>query len=235
MLRTLLLSGSVGLALALSAQQPTWFILQTDSTTLVHEARTLTDRFLADVRAIAPDVPLRPRIRENTTPYLIFYSGTDTTVNLPLWDKVPPPLKGFLTKVGGGEAQGQALFAHYFNGFYLPHELGHALIDAMGLSPGHGSYEEEYKANALAMAWWREQGRTRELATCLELARTALANSPVPDTEGLDLPTFLTRHYERATQDPFLYGHVQFGQFIELYNDPALPSFAEQVKALRAK
>ena len=45
---------------------------------------------------------------------------------------------------------------------------------------------------------------------------------------------FLTRNYARATQDPFLYGHAQFGQFIALYNDPALPGFAEQVKALVA-
>ena len=234
MLRNLLLPFTCGLAFSLEAQQPTWFTLQTDSATLVREARTLTDRFIADVQAAVPGVDLRPRVIERTTPYLIFYLDKDTTVNLPLWDKVPPPLKEFLTKVGGNEATGRSLFAHYFNGFYLPHELGHALVDALGLSPGHGSYAEELKANALAIAWWRMQGRTNELATCAELARTALANTPTPDTEGLPMEEFLTRNYARATQDPFLYGHAQFGQFIALYNDPALPGFAEQVKALVA-
>lgn len=234
-MRTLLLPCTLGLAFTAAAQHPAWFALQTDSASLVREARALTERFIADVRAAAPDVRLHPRVIERTTPYLIFYSEADTTVNLPLWDKVPSPLKEFLTRVGGDEATGRALFAHYFNGFYLPHELGHALIDALGLAPASGSYAEEKKANALAMAWWREQGRTRELAACLELARTALAHTPVPDTEGLGTEAFLTRYYERATQDPFLYGYVQFGQFVELYDDPALPGFAEQVRALVAQ
>jgi len=41
-----------------------------------------------------------------------------------------------------------------FNGFYLPHELGHAFEYIL-----HGdiknSYESEYQANTIGFLWWK--------------------------------------------------------------------------------
>lgn len=217
---------------SLLSAQDRWFTTYTDSAALVNDAQRITDRFIADVQAIAPDLVFRPKPVAHTTPYMVFYSAPDNTVNLPLWAELPPELKGFLGRIGGDEATGRALFGHFFNGFYLPHELGHALVAASSHGSASGSYAEERLANALAMQWWREHARGTDIDSCYALARTALSHTPVPDTGGQDIAEFLTANYERATQDPFLYGYIQFGQFIALHDDPAPASFADQVRRI---
>ena len=52
--------------------------------------------------------------------------------------------------------------------------------------------------------------------------------NPVP--EGMTKEDYFTKNYEQATQNPFVYAYMQFGQFIEIYENKSLPSFDEFMK-----
>ena len=51
------------------------------------------------------------------------------------------------------------------------------------------------------------------------------AKLPNPVPAGTTKEDYFTNNYEQATQDPFVYAYMQFGQFITIYEDQTLPSF----------
>ncbi len=204
-----------------------WFESFTDSLRLAEEANRITGYFTKDLRQISQNLNLKVNTVINTTPYLIYIQ--DKTVNIPFWPEVAPELKGFLTTVAGSEEDGRAVFALFFNGFYLPHELGHGLQEMTEPLKGP-SYDSEYFANIIAMLWWRKQGKSKELKDCYTYAvkMSARLKNPVP--QGQSIQAFFTENYAAATKDPFVYGFMQFRQFTEIYEDKTLPDFDTFVK-----
>lgn len=206
--------------------QNNWFKLYEDSTTLVNDGKAITAAFTKDIQQIKPSLTFNINTKLNTTPYLIFYWGEngERTANLPKWDQVIEPQKQFFYEVAGSEAAGKDLFRLFFNGFYLPHELGHALEH---ITKGNlkGSYQEEYFANIVAVLWWRKQGKKDELKKCYELAKKVWAKLPNPVPTGSSMESFFTENYQKASEDPYTYGYMQFKQFIMVYEDQTLPDF----------
>jgi hypothetical protein len=43
--------------------------------------------------------------------------------------------------------------------------------------------------------------------------------------EGQTVEEYFTKNYEQAAKDPFVYGYMQFAQFIKVYEDKTLPDF----------
>lgn len=207
----------------LSAQEK-WFHLYTDSVALMKDANEISNRFVADVKKIRPDISFSPKIVLNTTPSLIYFNDADNSVNLPLWEQVIIPIREFMYTMAGDEAGGQRMFGLFFNGFYLPHELGHGLAHATGKAVP-GSYADEYTANIIAMLWSRKHGRQAELEQCYQLTRKMYAMLPNPAPAGQTVEQYFTENYAQATQDPSVYGYMQFGQFIKIYEDKSLPDF----------
>ncbi|MEK8180732.1 hypothetical protein WMW71_10315 [Flavobacterium buctense] len=204
--------------------QNQWFSTYTDSVALIKESNRLSELFKADIKKLKPELDFKTGVLLNTTPYLIFY-GENDTVNLPLWSQVIPPIKGFTAQVAGSEADGERMFGLFFNGFYLPHELGHALQDYVDKKNANVSFKNEYLANEIAMLWWRKQGKEKELKACYELAKSMYAKLPNPVPEGQTAEEYFTKNYEQAAGDPFVYGYMQFAQFIKVYEDQSLPDF----------
>lgn len=204
--------------------QNQWFSTYTDSVALVKESTRLADVFKADIKKLRPGMDFKTGVLLNTTPYLIYYSTNDN-VNLPLWSQVLPPIKGFTAQVTGSETEGERMFGLFFNGFYLPHELGHALQAYVDPKGDNLSFKNEYLANEIAMLWWRKQGKDKELKACYELAKSMFAKLPNPVPEGQTAEEYFTKNYEQATKDPFVYGYMQFAQFIKVYEDKSLPDF----------
>ncbi len=206
--------------------QSKWFGLYTDSTSLVRDAREITSKFIADVKKIQPGLAFEVGTVLHTTPYLIYYDDRPNakTANLPLWEQVIPDQKNFFYEVAGGELEGKRAFGLFFNGFYLPHELGHAFQDA---SKGNSapSFKNEYFANVVAMLWWRKQGRLDDLKSCYAYAKTMWSKLPNPVPPGVTADEFFTKNYEKATENPYVYGYMQFKQFIDVYEDKGLPDF----------
>ena len=204
--------------------QNNWFTVYQDSVALVKDATILSDNFKKDVYKFKKDDKFTTTTILNTTPYLIFYDGQNK-VNIPLWSQVLPELKAFTKEVAGSEEEGKRMFGLFFNGFYLIHEYGHAYQETYDSTNSKVSYQNEHLANVIAMLYWRKIGKTEELKQCYELAKKMFAKLPNPVPAGTTKEDYFTYNYEQATQNPFVYAYMQFGQFITIYEDQTLPSF----------
>lgn len=207
--------------------QKDWFTVYTDSLALVKDANLVASQFIADAVKAQPSIKFDVKAILNTTPYLIYYedNGKVKTVNLPLWSQVIQEQKAFFYEVAGSEADGKKVFGLFFNGFYVPHELGHAMQEIKDISQSSVSYKNEYFANMVAIMWWKKQQKTAELQQCYEYAKKMFAKLPNPVTDGSSVEAFFTKNYEEASQNPYTYGYMQFKQFIEIYETKNLPDF----------
>lgn len=210
----------------LTFAQKKWFTLYTDSIELVKDGNEVSMLFINDIKKIKPNIQFDVKTILHTTPYLIYYDekAKEKTANLPLWEQVIPEQKHFFYDVTGSKTDGKKVFGLFFNGFYLPHELGHA-VQAITRGTLVGSYKNEYFANTVAILWWKKHGRKKELKSCYEYAKLMWAKLPNPVPAGMTIEEFFLKNYEKASQDPYTYGYMQFKQFIQIYEDKNLPRF----------
>lgn len=217
----------------LSAQSK-WFTLYTDSVALVKDGKTITEKFIKDVKRIDPKIGLEVNTILNTSPYLIYFDVNVKTANLPLWTQVMEQQQQFFYEVAGGEDAGKKAFGYFFNGFYLPHELGHAMQHVVE-GDVVGSYDNEYFANTVAILWWRKMGRKKELQLCYESAKMMWEKLPNPVPEGSTVQEYFSQNYEKASENPYVYGYMQFKQFMLIYEDKTLPDFDTFVKTFLSR
>lgn len=228
MKKTILIIAITLMSLTTNAQKK-WFTLYQDSIALLNDATKISEKFKKDVSSYRKDKKFETTTILNTTPYLIFFDGQNK-VNIPLWSQVLPELKTFTKEVTGSEEEGKRMFGLFFNGFYLIHEYGHAYQETYNYENSKVSYQNEHLANTIAMLYWRKIGKKNELKQCYELAKKMFAKLPNPVPEGMSKEEYFTKNYEEATKNPFVYAYMQFGQFIEIYEDESLPSFDEYMK-----
>jgi hypothetical protein len=198
---------------------------------LVKDANEVSALFMHDIKQLEPSSNMDVKTVLHTTPYLIYYAkdGQENTANLPLWAEVIPQQQSFFYEVAGGEVAGKKAFGLFFNGFYLPHELGNAFQE-IALHESGLSYSKEYFANIVAILWWRKQGRQQELSSCYEAAKAIWSKLPNPVPVGTLPEEYFTKNYEQASQNPYTYGYMQFKQFIQVYEDKTLPDFDTFIK-----
>lgn len=206
----------------LSNAQNRWFTLYSDSVSLVRDANEITGLFIEDITRIKPDLTFEIKTVLNTTPYFIYYDNS--VANVSLWRQLPDQFKDIVYEVSGGKDNGEKVFGLFFNGFYLPHELGHGLQDTFEGEVA-GSYKNEHFANTVAILWWRKQGKEKELKQCYDFAKKMLPTLPNPVPEGKTIEEFYTENYRMATQNVKMYGFMQWTQFLEIYEDKTLPDF----------
>jgi len=207
--------------------QKKWFTTYQDSVALVKDATMITKKFTKDLKKIDPTFKFDIKTVLNTTPYLIFFYKD--AANIPLWEQVIPDQKQFFYQLAGSESEGKKAFGLFFNGFYLPHELGHA-FEFVLRGNINNSYESEYLANTIGFLWWKKQHRDAELKQCYEYAKKMWSQLPNPVPEGSTVGEFFSKNYEEATKDPFVYGYLQFKQFIDIYENKNLPDFDTFIK-----
>lgn len=225
MKKTALLLLSLTTTIAFGQQK--WFSTYQDSIALVKDAETITKKFTKDLKKLDANFKFDIKTVLNTTPYLIFFYKD--AANIPLWEQVIPEQKQFFYTIAGNETNGKEVFGLFFNGFYLPHELGHA-FDFVLHGQTMGSYKGEYFANTVALLWWKKQHREKELKRCYEYARKMWGQLPNPVPQGMTIEDYFSQNYEKASQDPLIYGYMQFKQFIEIYEDKTLPDFDTFIK-----
>lgn len=223
----------LNLGITVKAQQ-NLFSLYTDSAALVNDANQFIGQFAKAVKKIRPDLAVKPKAILNTQLSLIFYNDKNNTVNFPLWEQVVLPQQNFFFKLGGSEAEGKKVFGLLFNGFYLPHELGHAVQYAASQN-FNNEYDKEYFANTIAVLYWRHVGKIKELETSYRYAKKFLSQLKNPVPVGEDEKEYLTKNYKELSNDPFKYGYFEFSQFVKIYEDKLLPSFSVFVKNLKPR
>jgi len=224
MKKTLILIAFLCASAPLFAQK-NWFTLYQDSAKLTNDAIKITADFEKDIKKISPNLEFSVKSVLKTSPYLIYYNNIYKAAFLPIWEQVIPPQKNFFYEVAGSEEEGRKVFGLFFNGFYLPHELGHALQYASKDSAAGLSYRNEYLANTIAMLWWRKHKRDKELKLCYEYAKKVFSKLPNPVPSDMTEEEYFTKNYEQATRNPYVYGYMQFKQFIKIYEDKNLQEF----------
>jgi len=216
-----LLLVAVLLPFSLFSQAP-FFKVYTDSAQLVNDGKSITADFMQRVKKVDAGLAIEPKAILNTSPYLIYWDDSLQTANLPIWHQVIPDQQQFFIQLNGGnEAEGKRMFGLFFNGFYLPHELSHAiewyLVFHVKKRKAQNYYFSEYFANTLAIHYWREKGRTRELEQCYQFAKKMTAQLPNPVPAGEDKINYFNNNYGKLSSNPFTYGYYQFAQFVEIY------------------
>ena len=215
------------LSIQFGMAQKNWFKTYSDSIALVKDAQMITQSFTKDIKKLNKNLKYDIKTVLHTTPYLIYFYKD--AANIPLWEQVIPEQKQFFYEIAGSEAEGKKIFGLFFNGFYLPHELGHAYEFTLK-GETNGSYKGEYFANTVAILWWKKHHKNNELQQCYEAAKKMWAKLPNPVPEGSTIEEYFSKNYEEASANPYVYGYMQFKQFIEIYEDNSLPDFDTFIK-----
>lgn len=205
------------------AQKKNFRVYQ-DSALLVQDANQIITFFWDDLKKLSPVFTSQPRAVLNTKPFLIFYSPKSNLVNLPIWKQVVPEQQEFFYKLGGSEKNGKEMFGLFFNGFYLAHELGHAIQHAANKRESN-LYQNEYFANVVAILYWKKANRTSELRKCYKYAKKMVRQLADPVPSGEDPVKFFNEHYQELGADPYKYGYFQFSQFVQIYENKSLNDF----------
>lgn len=222
------------LALAnLTFAQNKWFEVYSDSTILISNGDKLVIDFEKQVKNINKTVDLKS-LKSKYNLMGPYYSPEENSINFSIWNISPKWYKDFCAEIAGGQQQGEKLFGLFFNGFYVPHELGHALQFAVH-NRADNEYDNEYTANIVGLLYWKKKGKDKELKECYEYAKRALLKIKNPIPENEDIKKYFTDHYKEFGQDLYKYGFIQFSQYVKVYEDQSLPDFNTYVKRFTDK
>jgi hypothetical protein len=215
---------------SLTNAQNKLFSTYTDAKILAQDANAIVTDFIKEATGANKNIDISATAILNTSPYLVYWDDSLKTVNLPLWTEVIAPQQQFFIALNdSNEKKGIEMFGLFFNGFYIAHELGHG-IEWQQMKIGNkfckGLYESEYFANTLAIIYWKQKGKEKELAACYAYAKKFVAQLPNPVPANEDPIVFFNTHYDELSVDPFKYGYYQFKQFVEIYEQQQLPSFS---------
>ena len=201
-----------------------WFHTYNSQESLLSDGNSITSQFVQDFTAVLPNIEYDVKVIINTTPALVFFDPATKTVNLPFWGQLQEAAIGFFNEMGGSPEEGERLFGLFFNGFYLPHELGHG-VQFFVKGDEKGSYQNELFANKVGMQWWRKHGQQKDLEQCYQFAKHIMSILPDPVPKGMTVEEYFDKNYDKVSSDPYVYGFLQFGQFIKVYEDQSLADF----------
>ncbi|NVJ47569.1 MAG: hypothetical protein HWE07_10590 [Cytophagia bacterium] len=207
-----------------------WFKTYSETQQLLQDGTTITQSFVQDIHQLNPNLTFDVKVIIYTTPALVFFDPATKTVNLPFYDQLSKDSVGFFQEMGDSEAEGKRLFGLFFNGFYLAHELGHG-VQFFVKGDEKGSYKNELFANQVGMQWWRKHGADAELSACYQFAQHIISILPNPVPKGMTVEEYFDKNYNTVSNNPYIYGFMQFHQFIQTHDDPKLPRFDELITA----
>lgn len=124
--------------------------------------------------------------------------------NLPIWDLAPEMFRAFCITVMENEKDGKELFGLFFNGLYVPQDLGLALHFVADKNFDN-KYNNEYTANIIAILYWKSKVMAASLKECYQYATRALENMPNPFPKGENEEVYFTNHYQELAKEPMKY------------------------------
>ena len=81
------------------------------------------------------------------------------------------------------------------------------------------------------MQWWRKHGQEANLKSCYDFAQNIMGILPNPVPKGMTVEEYFNKNYDQVSSNPFIYGFLQFGQFIKVYNDKSLGDFDTLIRS----
>lgn len=210
--------------------QNKYFEIFTDSAALKNQNDLLIQDIETRIKFINPSFSFKGLTTEIPTTFMPGqYREKTNKIYHVLWQVAEKPMEGFLTDVAGSKESGNKIAALFFYGFFLPHEIGHALQYNTNNVP-ESAAKGEYEASELAVAYWRSQGKDKELQQCYEFAKQAFKKLKNPVPENTDANKYINEHYWDLVNDPYKYAYIQFSQIIEILENKSLPDFQEYIK-----
>jgi len=215
--------------------QNNYFEIYTDSAALKDQNDKMIREFEKQVKRVSPSFSFNGLTTEIPKKFMPGqFRHKPNKIYHTTWEVGGPPMQGFLNEMTGSPEKGKALAAMFFYGFFLPHEIGHALHFHTNRVP-ENNYDSEYEANEIAVSYWRSKGKQKELQQCYELAKSVLKQLKSPIPENVDPKKYITEHYNELLQDPYKYGYIQFSQIVKVMEDKSLPDFDTYIKKYFAK
>lgn len=196
------------------------FKLYNDSSSLALDAKVIVNDFNDRVNRIQPELALNIGFVVHTTPAMVYYAPKSKNVVALLYHELPEENKTFFNTYSENPEEAKQVFAIFFNGFYIAHELGHGLVAAYELFDPNAMYWEEFEVNQIAMNYWNSMGKTTELEKCYQFAKSFLSKVPDPvPTDAEDRIAWFNENYWELGPQPEKYGYFQMNQFVDIYEN----------------
>lgn len=229
MKKTILILSLTWFCVTVKAQN-NYFEVYTDSTALKNQNDAMILDFETRIKVVKPFFSFKGLTTEIPRTFMPGQYWPETNkIYHSTWQVLRAPMEGFLTDVTGSQDSGKNLAALFFYGFFLPHEIGHALHYETNNVPKN-DYDGEYEANEIAVLYWRSKGYQKELQECYEIAKIALSKLKNPVPENVDENEYINEHYNELINEPYKYGYILFSQITKILEDKSLPGFEEYIK-----
>ncbi|MFN3557341.1 MAG: hypothetical protein ACK4VN_15385 [Bacteroidales bacterium] len=240
---TILLSFTLLFKSILIAQNPGpyfgLFRLYNDSTELNRDIQALCNDFIARVKAVNPEIDFRTAVVVYSSSLLTHFSPPDDEARIPLWQDVPSCIHDELKNLEGTKEAAQHVFAHLFNGFYIPHELVHGLQKTFrGMNDFSDAWMMEYEANELTIYYLLSLGTyDDQLNNVYDSSKRWLSILPDPVPPGQEKGAYLTENYARIAQelDVRPYAWLHSWQIVDIMKKEKKPSFEAYLRSFFEK
>ena len=194
----------------------------------------------ADLAHLPQPMRIMPRVGVRFEPFIIgieLRSRADTEVVLPLWEQLSPDYQAIFkrwTRMANAPMDERAFFTDTFQWALVAHEVGH-LLSADHRPKGHRwpAPEEERLCNRFMVAWCRLRSADHARLDAIGAVWASLHERlPNPLPAGADPHTWLVQNYDKATEQPDVYGWFQYGWMAQAWKDRERLSLADTVAQL---
>lgn len=206
------------------------FEVYTDSTLLQKDNDAIISDIEARVKTLNPSFSFKGlKTVTNHSPggYFLY---NQNIIHHATWDIEEKFIGQFATELTGSKEKGKEFSGLFIHGFFLPHEVGHALQYHTNNWKNDSLYANEYQASEIALLYWKSKGKVTELEKCYDLAKTAISKIKNPFPENIDIEKHFTEHYNEFLRNPQKYSYVMFSQIVQVFEDKSLPDFDTYVK-----
>ena len=202
--------------------------------------QSIADDFIQTVNKLYPKLEFNANVVVKPTQVFAYYDDRENAITLSWWGQLPQEGKNFFLSLTDSEPEViEKEFGMLFNWIYVPHELTHALQLKTGRVsiPDFDFWQFEMEANEMAFAYYRSQGKYKELEDLYLYAKKLLSVLPDPVPDGKDKIEFFNENYPDGTKpfDPLMYGYFQMTQKVLIYENTDQPSFEEYLARFMAK
>lgn len=172
----------------------------------------------------------KPAIEIRTTEELISLKNNNKIV-LPIWKELTREQKEIFNRWLGEEDE--EIFTTLFNWFFIPHEMGHYIINLNSnkrLTP----YQNEKIANMFAIDFLLNQQQQTEKINSLEKKlEVILKKLPPIDLKGFNIEDYFNQYYQESIY-PDVYAFFQFTMILDILDNPELCNL-KQISKLISK
>lgn len=162
------------------------------------------------------NMPVIPRIKIQTEPFLIKLDKPNNVIIVPYWNDLTKEQKEIFKSWWGDNAE--QCFTLMFNWFFIAHELGHYISPKIH---DQNPYQCEKEANEVAVTFFRKNTENIEKLNFIKNSLShVLKILPEIDFGNLSEAEYFNANYKKIGNIPNLYGYFQIKLVLNALNNP---------------